>query len=38
MRTLQIYDPSTRVFRDLMKMGEDQFYGKVTLYTGSLLT
>ena len=38
MRTLQLYDPSTRVFTNLMKMGEDQFCGKVALYTGSLLT
>ncbi|CAN6207048.1 unnamed protein product [Urochloa humidicola] len=38
MRVLQVYDPSTRVCKDLMKLAEDQFSGKMALYTGSLLS
>ncbi|CAN6216065.1 unnamed protein product [Urochloa humidicola] len=37
MRVLQLYDPSTRVCKDLMKLAEE-FSGKMSLYTGSLLS
>ncbi|CAO1939192.1 unnamed protein product [Urochloa humidicola] len=37
MRVLQLYDPSTRVCKDLMKLAEE-FSGKMALHTGSLLS
>ncbi|RCV22064.1 hypothetical protein SETIT_4G190100v2 [Setaria italica] len=38
MRVLQLYGPSTRVCKDLMKMAEHRFCNKIALYTGSLLS